>query len=348
MKQSIVYYPDMMKQITLVAVCCLGACKEQATWFGEGTEGNTCFPDNTCDDGLRCENGRCVRGQIQQDSGPIRPDVRPPSDSSLADAFQPPDQEGCGKAGSPPTLGDHPNETDRMLVAIKGTATGMDKVAVFGGAATQYEDIRNGSFCVLVKLKANVLNRLQIVSIDAKGCYSKAALANVTQVNQAQSNILLNNVAVKEGTSPEQGDLAELTDGNLTKIVKYSFVDPTPQPDLHADIIFNLQGKKTLEKVVVRYPKKGNFTSYLSSWDLLISLENNPQYPARNSKDWKVVKDSDTGTSNDLEISIPNTEATHFALFLYQDGTTAPNEYFEITEIEAYSLGKTTPPPTCP
>jgi hypothetical protein len=339
----------MRRAIALSLALALGGCTQPAPWLAEGTEGHGCFPDGTCDPGLRCVAKLCTRGAIVADSGvdrTVQRDVSPTSDRAS--------DRGCAKLARPTLLG-YPATTVNSSVPVRGQAPGATEVQISGGAAPKTGGVVGGAFCVEVPLTPKALNALQVVARDPQGCTSPAAHADITQSEPGPINLFYGQ-PVTSNLTPTSGTLALLTDGLTTASVKLSFFDPDPWPgvcnDKFAAVRVDLGATQVIDQLVAKYPVKAGFKSYASCWELWVSTKGNPVQPDNTSaawkSDWTMVKQSLAQGAGDLMLAIPGTQARHVALLLYEDDATGINETFELTEVEAWGMQPFPPPETCP
>ena len=340
-----------MRQTLLALLSLVAACTEPAPWSREGTEGRACFPDETCDPGLDCVGGTCVRAGSPGDGGADLPDGLRRED---AKGDRSADRPGaCAAPPAAPALLPHPAITAQATVPIRGQAPGAKEVVISGGKVMRTGAVVLGLFCVEVELYPNALTKLEVVARDAKGCESAPTTTQVAHTAPAPQNLLSGKVA-SVNIYQQSGALSLLTDGQSSASVKFAFYDAevTTTCDTFQAIRFNLSSTQQVDEVVVKYPQKAGFKGYAACWDLWVSTKTSPEMPTNDGdswkSDWTLAKQSSTQGAGDLKIPLSSTQARYLALLLYEDDNTGMWESFEIAEIEAWGPSAVPPPDTCP
>jgi hypothetical protein len=336
----------MRRRIALSLALALAGCTQQAPWFAEGTVGHTCFPDGTCDPGLRCVAKICTSDTILADAR-----VERKNRDARVDRAR---DQGCPTIAAP-TLLSYPVTTAQVTVPIRGQAPGATEVRISGGATPQTGGVVGGAFCVEVSLTPKTLNGLEVVARDAAGCTSSATHADITNSEPGPINLFFGKPVISNYT-PSSGTLGMLTDGQLTASVKLSFWDPDPWPgvcnDKLAAVHVDIGATEAIDQVVAKYPVKSGFKSFATCWELWVSTKSDPDSPSNQSDtwkaDWTMVKQNLTQTAGDLTIFLFGTKARHVALLLFEDDATSMTETFELTEVEAWAQQPAPPPDTCP
>lgn len=333
----------------VLACSLLLGCKQAAPWGAEGTEDEPCFPDQTCDPGLVCSPaGFCVSEPVPPaaEAGPRRDrgtaprlDSRRPGESGLPDAPPP----NCSSVPPQPSVTSYPQTTSFPKAAVKGIAPGAVKVQVTGAAAPQSAPVAGGIFCIEVSLFPGI-NHLQLVSVDGKGCSSSPVFIDIQLAAEGPVNIA-HGLLASTKRQPDAGLVSYLSDGQLSTVARFSFWDTTSACDEREHIWYDLGSLRSIDQVNVRYPKKGNFKSYMVCWDLLISGQVSPADPDPKHPDWTLVQGSTSDTYADVTIKLGGTQARHVALLMYEDASTSYQETFELAEVEVWGSGLAT---TCP
>ncbi len=321
----------------------LGACTEETPWAGQGSEGFSCFSDYTCNPGLECRTDvfMCVK-KGAADAGP---DVPP-----MPDVLKHPDF-ACPTPPSPPSLSPYPTSTLHKKVALRGTAKGAAKVGIVGGYISPLTvPVKKNAFCSEIPLSdTSTAQTLYLVAIDKKGCQSKPTIAQVTYKPGSTLNLLIKKPASYKET-PINGRASWLTDGLVDNMVRFSAPTTMWYCDnkAYSYLWFDMGEVHTVNKVIIKYPKKSNSKYHLMCWRILSSQKASPQ-PPRGDKfmpDWTSVyaKGNQKADQPKIEFSSP-IKSRHLAIILYEDGEFYGNpEFFDFTEIEAWGVPR---PPSC-
>ncbi|MCC6748953.1 MAG: hypothetical protein IT371_14940 [Deltaproteobacteria bacterium] len=328
----------------VVLALALGGCTVRAPWAGEGLEGNACFPDQTCDPGLRCVNARCTRNGSASDGGGS-------GDGGVSDLYTVDQPPGCtGTTVPTPTLEPVAPSTQHLRVAVSGRARGARELEVRGGGKTVRMTLAGERFCLEVDLQPGVTNSFLVVAVSDRGCTSQPANFSIVQQPTTSPNRLL-------GKRPESNvvpdkPLTRLTDGLYDQSVRLSFFDADPPGSAvcndYAYLWFRVSNElQTIDQVTVRYPSRGNFSSYATCWTLLGSELKDPPAPNPSLPDWAVLAKATTTSSGTLTIPVPSAKVRHLALLLFEDGGSGVYETFELTEVEARGGGDLPPYQGC-
>lgn len=330
----------------------IAACTSQTTWYGEGTEGQACFPDGTCDPGLECRAGVCTRPITTVNDGGPRADLPRRDRPSVAEDWglppPPPDMQPCPNPPSAPVLEPLASSTFHPTVVIRGSASGAQEVRITGGADPQSVHPQDDRFCAEVTLTPNATSQLSSVAVNAEGCVSPPVEVKVSQM-QVVSRNLLSGLVPEVSVYPDLGKPPELVDGKTNKSVNFSFFDMTAACDNYFYLWFDLKQLFVVESFTVKYPSRTNFTAYLQCWQLLGCTEQYPFSPEPWHPQWfSMAEDSSTTESVELNIPLGGMVTQHLALLAFENAAKGYNEAFEFTEIEAYGHEVLPPPETCP
>ncbi len=286
-------------------------------------------------------------------------------------------------AGLPPPileLGSIPNVICGDEVGVIGRATKGVSIIVRGGSSASgvigEASPTDGRFCVVTKLRPNVVNNLQVVAHDPNLGFSRPAMVAVKQENCTGNGEFKDagvgdagvsrNVALsmqgKSKETPEKGNHGFLTDGDTSTWVmwKGSANWYCGWCDYGGWAMISLDQLYEVERIVVRWrDSAGNGRDYGKEYKLLYTAVSEPPDPNLDDGYWTVAKSITEGNggtdSFDLK-SIGNPLMKHVALWFQQDerpfyqesgikGTV--DESFAVAEIEVYDKPKTGggPPP---
>ncbi len=326
-----------------------GGCTTPTTWYGEGTEGNACFPDGTCDSGLECRASVCTRPITTETDGGPRLE-HPVGDGRPVplDLVPPPSEaRPCANPPPAPELDPVVANTHHQTAVIRGRAAGAQGVLITGGVDPQSAYVQEGGFCLEVVLSPDATSTLMIVAVDEEGCTSTPVGVKISQ-SQLVNQQLFAGLRPEVSIEPDLGKNGELVDGKTNKAVSFSFWDVTSACDNFFYMWFDLTDSFIVDSVVVHYPQRPNFTAYLQCWQLLGSTEYFPSAPEPGHPQWFVLAEaSNTTESVELTIPIPGVAVRHLALLSFENAAKGYAEIFEFTEIKAFGHEVLPPPETC-
>lgn len=297
-----------------LAAFLLAGCTTVAPWAGEGTVGQDCFPDDTCDPGLTCSAGTCV--------------------AKLS---------SCSLAGTP-AIDAVPSQTPYLRVPISGEApVGATAIEVSGAGDLRVATVTQRRFCLEVPL-LDERTTLEVRARDAEGCVSEASTVEITR-DPAVTNVLAGLVPQGQWSRT----ITSLTDGEVSTSLRLSFTDPGEPPEICDDytyVWFALPNPTPIARVVVYYPDVPNFSDYALCWALIGSDQGvvDAPWPVVGRTQWDVIAQSTSGSPNTLVIDMAEPiEVQHLALLMFENGVAGDVEAFEIAELEAWSAIPDTP-----
>lgn len=301
--------------------CC--SCTERAPWGLQGTAGEACFPDNTCDPGLFCEFATCVVERSGSDAG------------VLSDAGT-----GCRTSAQ------------IKLTFLPRVLSGMGKVVVRGKVDSSIETVRVGNaehseqvsvganrFCAEFPLASGERERLAIVGLDSDGCTTDPIWIEV------DGTLGVNMLAGRAPTAPWTTPIYALTDGVADTSVQLSFADAGDPPgvdicDNFTYIWFSLPDSTVIDRFEVRYPEGSEEAKrYAVCWSLMSSVVADLQPPIDIAGDlWRVIAQSTQGREDGLTVQLPDggVRMRQLALLLFEDAQSGSTELFEIGEMAAW------------
>jgi hypothetical protein len=323
------------------AVACalfLCACTTAAPWGAQGTEGDSCFPDQTCDRGLVCLNQVCQAVGGGDDGGLPENDASPQ----------------CPVV-APPVLDPVPETTPHEAIAIGGT-TGEDAVAVVisEGSQSLTIPVPTRVFCVELPLDPQRTVQFEVAAVDARGCASSPATVTVTQRVDLGRNVLAGLTRpFYSGTLG--GSLDRLTDGDTSTSASLSLRDRDEDPDECGDSVYlwyRLPQAELVDRLIVRYGQQLDNADYLRCWALYVNPSPTAELsqPGPGNPDWQEVGGSSRGASSDFLFRFPSPrDVGQLALVMFEDGNfQSEQERFTIAELEALTPSNEAPFEGCP
>lgn len=319
--------------LPLLALC---ACTTAAPWGKQGTAGQPCYPELTCDRGLVCLKQTCT---VIPDPGNVinpSPDLSPSCPTS-----------------DPPLLQGVPATTPYLQVPIQGTASAGTVVVIVSGESEAHGlTVAQNEFCTEMSLTRGQSSDFEVASVDADGCASPTLRVTVAQRQPTGKNVL---AGLKPFTSGDrQGEPSVLTDESTQTSLRLSFRDhnlPTDACDASVYVWFALPQRETIDQVEVRYPAGGAGSRYMRCWALVTAdgTSADVDQPAIGAYGWRSVGGSQNGTSSDFRFNIPDRAVSQLALLMFEDGdSTSEEETFDLAEVRAYSPATVEPYQGCP
>lgn len=312
----------------LLLVHLVTGCTAEAPWGAQGTVGESCYPEATCDRGGACVAGRC---QAIGTSG------RPGADGGTR-----PLPVGCPGLARP-QLDAVPETTAHPRVALSGQLRAPAVALLIAGAGKQrlVPLPSDGQFCEELSLPGGQTTRFELLALDGQGCASAPTVVQIAQRPAAGSNVLAGIVPFANGEV--RGALSRVSDGDVTTFSELAFRERAGAGATNSDcdngvyIWFPLREPAEVSKLVVRYPSEGAGTRYLSCWSLLSSnaTTSNVARPAIGATGWRALGGMQDGSGDDFLFSFPPQRVTQLALLLFEDGSDSDEETFAIAEIEA-------------
>lgn len=314
--------------LALAVALVTAGCTDRAPWAGQGTVGNDCFPESTCERGAACIAGRCqtigFSGRPGADAGPL------PLPLSCPGLARP-------RVDAPPAT------TPHLRVALSGQATTPAVALLIAGVGEPriVPLATNGAFCEEFALSPGKTARFELLALDGRGCASAPTVAEVGQRASVGSNVLAGIVPFANGEV--RGPLSRLTDGDPASFSEIAFRERgaagTPNSDCDASVYlwFPLAAPAEVTQLVLRYPPEGLGARYLRCWSLLSSTAaaSDVARPAIGASGWRALGGMKAGAAGDFLFNFPAQRVTQLALLLFEDGNESDDETFAIAELEA-------------
>lgn len=279
------------------------------------------------------------------------------------DAFIVPDSPPGCPAKSPlqaPVIDPYPNPTVYATQPVRGTAPGAAQVLAQSGvgAAAPVTVSASGKFCIEVQLIPDAPNKVMVTPLDDNGCVgpsSEIAITHKSSTSNQDAGVpTIFNTAkgqpITTSHSPDKGVSSYVNDGDPKSFAKYSFWDwdMGGTCDRHVWVRIDLGKTYTVSKLTAKWPPQvsGN---YATCWAMLLSSKASPVDPDPKAfSDWKTVKETSIGGSQNQVIAISPEPARWAAFLMYENATTSMTETFELAEFEVWGQDPNAVPPPPP
>jgi hypothetical protein len=281
----------------------------------------------------------------------------------LPDFSQPPDLAPAGPP-TPPIVTGIPQTSQYTSYPLKGQATPGDTVLISGTAVGEVsaEVDPDGSFCALVQLTPNSITTMTLVTVNTQGDMSSSTTWSVTQSGSPPpqgSTMPSVNVALT-GTGSSTNDFENggaehaMHDGDPTTYVQITNSDFSSTDS----ITLTLQKAAVIKEIHVRTPSScalmGTFTIYISDQSPTSPsgpgvqgwTQVSPQPVASDGSDTEWIASFSTPpTVETISVFFPHTLVPSDAAEENAPCGSFEDSEYAISEIEAWTVAGTAPPP---